>query len=103
VAALADDDSVRALIADRTDHPDKSVISHLIHANRPADDLRTDHDVLPVLKHIAMSVIEPGWLAGWTLLALLDHPHQLPRCGRTAGCSAPRCTKDCAGADRSAR
>jgi cytochrome P450 len=77
VAALADDESVRALIADRTGYPDKSVISHLIHANRADGDLRTDRDVLPVLKHIAMSVIEPGWLAGWTLLALLDHPDQL--------------------------
>jgi cytochrome P450 len=77
VAALADDAAVRALIADRSAHPDESVISHLIHANRPADDLRTVRDVLPVLKHIAMSVIEPGWLAGWTLLALLDHPDQL--------------------------
>ncbi|HEY0804462.1 MAG TPA: cytochrome P450, partial [Pseudonocardiaceae bacterium] len=79
VAALADDERVRAVIADLRAHRNESVLSHLIHANRLPDDSRADRDVLPVLKHIAMSVIEPGWLAGWTLLALLDHPDELAR------------------------
>ena len=79
VAALTDDEQARAVIADLRAHPNESVLSHLIHANRLPDDSRADRDVLPVLKHIAMSVIEPGWLAGWTLLALLDHPDELAR------------------------
>ena len=32
--------------------------------------VQADADVLPVLKHLAVGVLEPGWLAGWTLLAL---------------------------------
>ena len=76
VAVMADVGSVSPVIARLRTQPDESVISHLIHANRAVDDSRADGDVLPVLKHIAMSVIEPGWLAGWTLLALLDHPDQ---------------------------
>jgi cytochrome P450 len=74
VAALADSETVGPAIERLRAQPDWSVISHLIYANRPAG--RPDSDVLPVLKHIAMSVIEPGWLAGWTLLALLAHPGQ---------------------------
>jgi cytochrome P450 len=75
VAELADDaDVVRDIAAARAD-PDFSVIAHLLYSDRPAG--RPDADVLPVLKHVAMSVIEPGWLAGWTLLALWDHPDQL--------------------------
>ncbi|HEY3754102.1 MAG TPA: cytochrome P450 [Pseudonocardiaceae bacterium] len=77
VVALADDGAVRAMLADLREHPDRSALSNLMHANRPANDGRADSDVLAMLKHIAMSVIEPGWLAGWTWLALLDHPDQL--------------------------
>jgi cytochrome P450 len=76
VAALADDEAIRSVLGVLRDHPDESVLSHLLHANRLPDDSRTDRDVLAVLKHVAMSVIEPGWLAGWTWLALLEHPDQ---------------------------
>jgi cytochrome P450 len=77
VVALADDEPMRSVLGELRAHPDGSVLSHLIHANRSTSDSRSDSDVLAVVKHIAMSVIEPGWLAGWTWLALLDHPDQL--------------------------
>ncbi|GAB3897254.1 cytochrome P450 [Kibdelosporangium lantanae] len=51
---------------------DDSVISHLL----GPDGSRPDSDVLPVLKHLALSALEPGWLAGWTLLALWSTPDQ---------------------------
>jgi cytochrome P450 len=76
-AALTDDELLRSVLRDLRGHPGESVLSHLIHANRAADDGRPDREVLAVVKHIAMSVIEPGWLAGWTWLALLAHPGQL--------------------------
>jgi len=80
MAALTDDRAVASVIEVLRARPDWSVISHLIYANRPGG--RPDSDVLPVLKHIAMSVIEPGWLAGWTLLLLLAHPGQFERVRR---------------------
>jgi len=52
------------------EHPDDSVISHLLGRSRPASD------VVPMLKHLALSALEPGWLAGWTLLALWSTPDQ---------------------------
>ncbi|ONI91832.1 hypothetical protein ALI22I_07085 [Saccharothrix sp. ALI-22-I] len=73
---MADDAAVTAVVQRLREQPDGSVISHLLHANRRGD-ARTDADVLPVLKHIALSVIEPGWLAGWTLVALWSAPDQL--------------------------
>lgn len=49
---------------------------------RPADSLATrlvqsDADPVSLLKHLAVSVLEPGWLAAWTLLALWLDPAQL--------------------------
>jgi cytochrome P450 len=77
VAAMADlDSAVGPVIARLRAQPDESVISHLIHANRAVDDSRVDGDVLPVLKQFAPGQIQAGWLAGWTLLALLDNPDQ---------------------------
>jgi cytochrome P450 len=76
VAVLADGAGVDPVIERLRGRPDESVIAHLIHSNRAATDSRPDADVLPVLKHVAMSVIEPGWLAGWTLLAMWSHPAQ---------------------------
>lgn len=73
---MADDAAVSPVIARLRAQPDESVISHLLYSHRPASDSRADDDVVPVLKHIAMSVIEPGWLAGWTLIALWAHPGQ---------------------------
>jgi cytochrome P450 len=76
-AALTDDEPMRSVLGDLRGHPDESVLSHLIHANRAEADGRPAGEVLAVVKHIAMSVIEPGWLAGWSWLALLAHPGQL--------------------------
>ncbi|PSL55934.1 cytochrome P450 [Saccharothrix carnea] len=74
---MADDAAVTSLVRRLREDPDRSVISHLLHANRHGDGARADADVLPVLKHIGLSVIEPGWLAGWTLAALWSAPDQL--------------------------
>jgi cytochrome P450 len=75
-AAIADDAALTAVVHRLRAEPDGSVTSHLLHANRPRE-ARPDADVLPVLKHLALSVIEPGWLAGWTLVALWSAPDQL--------------------------
>jgi cytochrome P450 len=76
-AVLAEDATLTEVVRRLRAKPDGSVISHLLHANRPRDDPRPDADVVPVIKHVALSVIEPGWLAGWTLLALWSVPGQL--------------------------
>ncbi|PWW52701.1 cytochrome P450 [Actinokineospora spheciospongiae] len=76
-AELAQDTAVTAVVERLRAEPDGSVISHLLHANRPRGRPRPDPDVLPVLKHLALSAIEPGWLAGWTLAALWSTPGHL--------------------------
>ncbi|WP_433260818.1 cytochrome P450 [Actinosynnema sp. CS-041913] len=73
---MADDTGLTAVVRRLREQPDGSVISHLLHANRRGGP-RPDADVLPVLKHLALSVVEPGWLAGWTLVALWSAPDQL--------------------------
>nr|WP_225954047.1 cytochrome P450 [Kibdelosporangium phytohabitans] len=73
---LADDTAVTDVVRRLRAQPDRSVTSHLLHANRPPGQARPDADVVPVLKHIALSVVEPGWLAGWTLTALWSAPDQ---------------------------
>jgi cytochrome P450 len=78
VAAMADlDSAVRPVIQRVRAQPEPSVISHLVHANRVAGDGRPDSDVVPNLKQLAQGQFQSGWLAGWTLLALLEHPGQL--------------------------
>jgi cytochrome P450 len=78
VAAMADLDGVlRPAVERLRTQPDGSVISHLLHSNRAAGDARADADVLPVLKQFAQGQFQSGWLAGWTVLALLDHAEQL--------------------------
>jgi len=47
--------------------PDDSLVARLVHA---------DMDPVPLLKHLAVSVLEPGWLAAWTLAALWTDPTQ---------------------------
>jgi cytochrome P450 len=76
-AVLAEDAVVTAVVHRLRSLPDTSVTSRLLHHDRPPGGARPDADVLPVLKHIGLSVIEPGWLAGWTLLALWAAPDQL--------------------------
>jgi cytochrome P450 len=73
---LAEDAAVTSVVDRLRERPDGSVLSQLLHAHRAPGDTRPDADVLPVVKHVAMSMIEPGWLAGWTLLALWAHPDQ---------------------------
>ena len=48
--------------------PDDSLVAHLVHA---------DTDPVPLLKHLAVSVLEPAWLAAWTLMALWADRAQL--------------------------
>lgn len=50
--------------------------------HRPADSLaarlvHADADPVAVLSHLAVCVLEPGWLAAWTLAALWSDPVQL--------------------------
>ncbi|MDQ7807575.1 cytochrome P450 [Amycolatopsis sp. A133] len=76
-ADLAADTALTAVVRRLRAEPDGSVLSRLLHAHRPRGDPRPDADVVPVLKHLALSVVEPGWLAGWTLAALWSSPAQL--------------------------
>lgn len=76
-AVLAEDAAVTEVVHQLREQPDRSVTSHLLHHNRPPGRARPDADVVPVLKHLGLSVIEPGWLAGWTLAALWSEPDQL--------------------------
>jgi cytochrome P450 len=73
---MAEDKTVTTVVDRLREQPDTSVTSHLLHHNRRGE-ARPDADVVPVLKHLGLSVIEPGWLAGWTLLALWSAPDQL--------------------------
>lgn len=47
------------------------------HGSLLARLVTADADPVPLLRHLALSVVEPGWLAAWTLLALWTHPTQL--------------------------
>lgn len=68
IAAMAEDADVSVVVDRLRNRPDRSVVARLVQA---------DTDVLPLLKHVAMSVVEPGWLAAWTLSALWANPTQL--------------------------
>lgn len=68
VAAMAEDAEVSVVVDRLRNRPDGSVVARLVQA---------DTDVLTLLKHVAMSVVEPGWLAAWTLSALWANPQQL--------------------------
>ncbi|WP_103355858.1 cytochrome P450 [Amycolatopsis sp. CA-128772] len=76
-ADLAADSALTTVVRRLRAEPDGSVISALLHAHRPRGDSRPDADVGPVVKHLALSAVEPGWLAGWTLAALWSAPAQL--------------------------
>lgn len=66
---LADDAAVAVVVERLRETPDDSVLSRLVAAAR--------RDVLAVLKHVAVSMVEPGWLAAWTLMSLWDDEEQL--------------------------
>jgi len=51
--------------------PDDSLISHLLRTGR------TDADLIPVVKQLAQSQLQAGWLGAWALRMLLGHPDQL--------------------------
>ncbi|WP_143532024.1 cytochrome P450 [Saccharothrix sp. ALI-22-I] len=71
-SAMADMDDVltRALARVRA-APDRSVLSHAVHAHRPTGEPRSDADVLPVIKQLAQAQLQAGWVGAWTLRALL--------------------------------
>lgn len=67
VATMAEDGDITVAV-DRLRHrPDGTLVARLAHV---------DAEVVPLLKHVALSVVEPGWLAAWTLLALWADPDQ---------------------------
>jgi cytochrome P450 len=70
--AMADLDDVltRALARVRA-APDRSVLSHAVHAHRPTGQPRPESDLLPVLKQLAQAQLQAGWVGAWTLSALL--------------------------------
>ncbi len=68
IAAMAEDADVSVVVDRLRNRPDGSVVARLV---------QVDADVLTLLKHVAMSVVEPGWLAAWTLSALWANPSQL--------------------------
>jgi cytochrome P450 len=68
IAAMAEDAEVSVVVERLRNRQDDSVVARLVQA---------DTDVLTLLKHVAMSVVEPGWLAAWTLAALWANPAQL--------------------------
>ncbi|GAB2778070.1 cytochrome P450 [Amycolatopsis magusensis] len=76
-AVMGEDAAVTEAVSRLRARPDGSVISHLLHHDRPPGRARPDADVMPVLKHLGLSALEPGWLAGWTLVALWSAPDQL--------------------------
>ncbi|HEX6359186.1 cytochrome P450 [Actinophytocola sp.] len=59
---------VTALIDQLRRRPRGSLVRRLVNA---------EADPVPLLRHLALSVIEPGWLAAWTLLALWTDRTQL--------------------------
>jgi cytochrome P450 len=64
----ADTSGDEEVIVDRLRRrPDDSLIARLVHA---------DADPVPLLKKLAVSVLAPGWLAAWTLMALWTDPAQ---------------------------
>ncbi|WP_157984621.1 cytochrome P450 family protein [Lentzea terrae] len=92
-AVMADDAAVTAAVQRLREQPDGSVISHLLHANRRGE-AQADADVLPVLKHIALSVIEPAWLDSGGAVVGAGPARRDPR--------RPDTARRCGGAVRSA-
>jgi cytochrome P450 len=68
VAAMADDAEVVGMIARLRERSADSVVARMVLAGA---------DVLPVLKQLSVGVLLPGWLAGWTLVALWGDREQL--------------------------
>ncbi|HEY0804461.1 MAG TPA: cytochrome P450, partial [Pseudonocardiaceae bacterium] len=73
-AAMADFGDVLGPVVTRLRaQPDDSLISHLLRTGR------TDADLIPVVKQLAQSQLQAGWLGTWALRMLLGHPDQLAR------------------------
>jgi len=72
VAAMARDPEAIAIVDRLRRRPDDSLVARLVHANLDADT-----DSVPLLRHLAVSTLEPGWLAAWTLAALWTDHDQL--------------------------
>lgn len=68
LAGMASDTAVMDVVERLRERPDDSVVARMVHAGA---------DVLPVLKQMAIGVLLPGWLAGWTLVALWADREQL--------------------------
>lgn len=68
VTTMADDAAVTVVVGRLRERPDDSVVARMVQSGA---------DVVPVLKNLAVGVLEPGWLAGWTLLALWADEEQL--------------------------
>jgi cytochrome P450 len=72
VAALTRDPEAVAIVDRLRRRPDDSLVARLVHA-----DLDADTDAVPLLRHLAVSTLESGWLAAWTLASLWSDPDQL--------------------------
>jgi cytochrome P450 len=71
-AAMADLDSVLdPLVSRLRAAPNDSLVARLAHGNRPSAD------VAPVVKQFVQGQLQAGWVGGWALLLLLQHPDQL--------------------------
>jgi cytochrome P450 len=68
IAAMAEDTAIKAVVERLRERPDDSVVATMVAAGA---------DVLSVLKQLAIGVLLPGWLAGWTLVALWSDREQL--------------------------
>jgi cytochrome P450 len=68
VAALASDAEAIAIVERLRRRPADSLVARLVDAGT---------ETVPLLRHLAISVLEPGWLAAWTLAALWTEREQL--------------------------
>ncbi|MFI7679952.1 cytochrome P450 [Actinophytocola sp. NPDC049390] len=68
IAAMTEDAEMAVVVDRLRNRADGSVVARLV---------RADTDVPALLKHVAISVVQPGWLAAWTLAGLWADPPQL--------------------------
>ncbi len=85
IAAMTEDADVAVVVDRLRNRPAGSVVARLVQA---------DTDVPALLKHVAMSVVEPGWLAAWTLAALWADPPQLVAVRRDRSLRGPAVSEE---------